>query len=60
MKAVTAAVFADRLDYTLDTFWDLVNNGDLPGPINDRLAKRSWRWSPVIVADYINGVEAAA
>ena len=54
--ALTPADVAGLVGYNPATIYRFVRTGRFPAPINADLPTRSWRWSPRIVADYIDGV----
>ena len=55
-KALTAAELTDLVGYKAPTIYRLVRDGRFPAPIDADRPTRSWRWSPRIVEDYIDGV----
>jgi predicted DNA-binding transcriptional regulator AlpA len=51
---LTASEVADLLGYKPDTVRRLVRSGHLPGPIDDTINPKLWRWSATSVRRYID------
>jgi|GEM_PF-4584132 len=61
-RALNPSDVANLVGYKRDTIYRLTRSGRFPAPIDADRPTRSWRWSPRIVDDYIDGTwtEAAA
>lgn len=57
--ALTAAAVGKLLGYRPERVRAMYRAGMFPAPIDPTLAAVSWRWSPRIVQDYIDGQVAA-
>jgi len=51
---LTASEVADLLGYKPDTVRRLVRSGHLPGPIDDTINPKLWRWSATSIRRYID------
>jgi hypothetical protein len=62
-QALTASDFGAQLSLRGNepgrTVRRMFRDGKLPGPIDATLPAQSWRWSPAVVAAYINPTAAA-